>query len=140
MRTIKFHVADGHPVFITSSEQTDEWMQVRACHIRQRLHGWAGDQYALANIDPPVTRPVCSAGTDPISQIVITPHSQGTTLFPLDPNPLPIYVFELVRPIVGDRVTQANVCMAAWCDLYSSRQGAEEALHLFTKMLPEVNE
>ena len=109
---------------MSSTELTGDWSRVRGCWIQRRVRGPYHDQYALLRIDPPA---LPKDHLTSVSRVLVSPHREGDTLFPINADPLPVYVYTSVREDAFSReaITADDVRIEAWCELYSRKEDAE---------------
>lgn len=117
--------------YLGSRDYTGEWARVRACWIERRLSGPYHDQYALVATDPPAPT-VDGPSGEPARYLILAPHYNWTTLFPVSEFPLPVYVYEIRNShvISSDRFQSSDVVTAAWCEIYSTKEEAERIAEL----------
>ena len=84
--------------YLSSRDYAGEWARVRSCWLERRLPGPYHDQYAMIRVDPPASG-TGSEHSQLRTHVIIAPHSEGTTLFPISEHPLPVYVYELRVPV-----------------------------------------
>lgn len=111
--------------FMSSTEHTGEWSRPRACWLKARVTGPYHDQYALIEVDPAVVKQDAGAA---LTELVISPHSVGTTIFPPSGSPIRVYVYEIrnAQALGTRRIATEDVELVAWCELYSTRREAEQ--------------
>lgn len=112
--------------YMSSTDLTGEWARTRACWLEKRMRGPHHEQYALLRIDPP-GRP--KGRSTPVDTVLVSPHHEGETLFPLSADPLAVYVYTAIREdsFAREEITGDEVRTEAWCELYSRRADAERA-------------
>jgi hypothetical protein len=61
-----------------------------------------------------------------MAQLVLAPHSTGTTLFPVSAFPLPVYVYRILNETIveGGVLTNSDVELVAWCEIYRTAEDA----------------
>jgi hypothetical protein len=109
--------------YMSSADLTGEWAKPRACWVERRLRGPFHDQYALLKISPPG---LPKGHTVVVDKILVSPHHENTTLFPVSADPLPVYVYTATRDDAFDceEISAADVRIEAWCELYSRKEDA----------------
>src|SRR5215471_5978130 len=83
--------------YMWSTEEVDFGPVRRCCpkrRLRCLLQGKVNDEYLLVNVDPPLSlnKYLRSEPESAVSQVVVAPHLLGTSLFPIERWPLPVYV------------------------------------------------
>lgn len=117
-------------IFMTSSEHLGEIAALRVCHPA----GWVDSGRARAlvlNVDPPFPTHGDNDGEAGrlLRTIHVMPHYRGDTLtVPLPFEPFAVYVMEPGNEGLGP-VADRPVILA-WCDLYETRERAEEVARL----------
>jgi hypothetical protein len=109
---------------MSSTDLTGEWAKPRACWVERRVRGPFHDQYALLKISPPG---LPKGHTVVVDKVLVSPHRENTTLFPVSDDPLPVYVYTPTRDDSFNReeISGDDVRIEAWCELYSCKEDAE---------------
>ena len=86
-----------------------------------------GHEYLWVKIDPPVSGQSYGLGEKDLTDILLLPHFQGDSLFPVNQFPLPVYVYTASDENVFKdlRAPASTLKMAAWGEIYATREDAE---------------
>jgi hypothetical protein len=114
-------------IFLTSTEHTGEWARVRCCSIVGKLADDEGRDYLWMRVDPPVIYQPYGLGDRDLSDLLLLPHFEGASLFPISQYPMPVYIFRALDQGVfqGLPLSAKKLELAAWGELYDSRRKAE---------------
>ncbi len=120
------------PDFYMASGDSLVLADARACWRVAHLRTKKGDDLLAIRVDPPI--PGETYGVEhPMDLLVVAPHFQGDSLFPINTFParcLPVYV---LRPKIDDwrqkDVLESGDCeLIAWAELYPSEREARAKL------------
>jgi hypothetical protein len=114
---------DRKPDFYLScaGEMSGDMARVRACWTDGRIRDNSRDNgYMIIHVFPPVIGKGHGSGDHDLSQLIISPHLQGFSLFPVNHWPAPVYVMRIVDESVTKTgvVSKESVRMIGWGTLY----------------------
>jgi len=115
--------------FLGSSEHSGDWSRARSCQVAGKVTDAEEREYLWVKIDPPVIGQPYGLGDKDITDVLLLPHLQGTSLFPISEFPLPVYIYRVLDEQVfrDSRALPSNLTMAAWGELYATREEADRA-------------
>src|SRR3989338_1568386 len=105
--------------YLGSSEHTGELVKARKCFVREKVFLDKVNEYLLIEIDPPIIGQNYGLGQDDIRDIIIAPHFEGSTLFPINEWPMLVYIFyaKKGRIIASETVKASDLVMLGWGEL-----------------------
>ena len=111
--------------YLSSTDTNGEWARVRVCWVVRQMKGPFHSQYALVRIEPALVVAQERGGVS--DHVVLAPHDVGTTLFPISGFPLAVYVYQINDPrlLKAATLSESDVSLAAWCEIYREREEAE---------------
>jgi hypothetical protein len=114
-------------IFLTSTEHTGEWARLRRCSIIGKLADDEGRDYLWVRVDPPVIGQTYGLGEQDLSDLLLLPHFERASLFPISQYPMPVYILRALEQGVfqGLPLSADKLGLAAWGELYDSRRKAE---------------
>jgi hypothetical protein len=114
-------------IFLTSAEHRGEWSRVRRGSIMGKITDGEGRNYLWVRVDPPVIGQAYGLGNRDIADLLLLPHYEGTSLFPISEFPLPVYIFRSLDEGIfkGVPASSNNLQLAAWGEIYDRREDAE---------------
>jgi len=114
-------------IFLGSREHRGEWRRARRCSTVGRITDEQGRHYLWVRVDPPVIGQPYGLGDREISELLLLAHYEGTSLFPISEFPLSVYIYRALDDrVFQDRtISSANLELAAWGELYQTRDEAE---------------
>lgn len=117
----------GISIFLASAEHRGEWSRVRRCSIVGRITDVEGRNYLWVRVDPPVIGQPYGLGNRDIADLLLLPHYEGTSLFPMSKFPLPVYIFRALDDGIFKDLPASSkyLQLAAWGEIYQTREEAE---------------
>lgn len=110
------------PNFLISAagETTGDLAITRGCWARGRLCDDVRDDYMLIEVDPPVIGQTYGLGGQDITNLIISAHLQGSTLFPVSEWPCPVYIARILDPSIVEtlRFKKDQVELIAWGPIF----------------------
>jgi hypothetical protein len=116
-------------LFLGSSDSRGDFARARAAFARARLVGPNNGEYLWIRVDPPVIGQPFGRGEKDVHDLIVSPHLQGSTLFPVSGFPLYVYIYVALTDRVFEelRFEKEDVSMAAWGELYLTFEAAAAA-------------
>lgn len=89
------------------------------CAPLSRLRMGKNDQFLLIRISPPLRLNPYDPSSNTTDTLVITPHMQNDTLFPVSYWPLPVHIHKVLYPIkYGRPLSPKQIKITAWGDIH----------------------
>jgi len=113
-------------IFLASKEHRGDWGRVRRAAIVGRVTDTDGRDYLWIQVDPPVIGQPYDQGQQDIRDLLLRPHFEGDSLFPITRFPLPVYIFRVLSDaFTGEIMTPEALELAAWGEIYETKEDAE---------------
>jgi hypothetical protein len=115
------------PDFYLSSADYYNVAMPRRVWCLKRMSGLGRDDLLLARVDPPITDDAIDVHRRNIDIVVLATRHVGTSLFPLRPCPVSVYV---LHPLIDnvearDELKREEVRNIAWAELYKTEEEAQ---------------
>jgi hypothetical protein len=119
----------GPDFFLGSTESLGDFARARAATARARVTGPHDAEYLWVRVEPPVAGQEHGLGDTKINDLIITPHYQGSTLFPVNEFPMPVVIYVSLNNQIFEslRFGEKDVLRVAWGELYQTRDAAAAA-------------
>ncbi len=119
----------GPDFFLGSSDSRGDFARARAASARARLAGPNNVQYLWIRVEPAIIGQPYGLGGADIHDLIIAPHYDGSTLFPIKEFPMPVVVYRALSDRVFEtlRFGEEDVSNIAWGELYRTRDAAVAA-------------
>jgi hypothetical protein len=114
--------------FLTAAgEMTGDLATVRACWSKARLRDEIRDDYMLIEVDPPVIGQRYGLGDQDITELILSTHFSGFTLFPVAEWPSHVYIGRMLDQSVTQNLvfTRGQVELIGWGMIFPTRAEAE---------------
>jgi hypothetical protein len=121
---------DAAPDFyLSSSEHRGDLARVRGVRRGPRLAGPHDAEYLLASVEPPIIGQQFGLGGKDIDLVVLSPHYEGDSLFPVRRYPLHVYIYRMQNADAAkkERLDAKDVELIAWGEVYSTEEAARAA-------------
>lgn len=117
-------------VILASKEHRGDWARVRRASLRGKLSDTEGRSYLWVRVDPPVIGQTYGLGQDDITDLLLSPHFEGDSLFPISKFPTHVYIYRSTDNSITPEqpLSRDTLILEAWGELYETRDQAEEAL------------
>lgn len=121
---------NNEQVFLASREHRGDWSQLRRALLRGKINDTEGRSYLWVQVDPPVIGQPYGLGQEDISDLLLRTHFEGDSLFPISKFPTPVFIYRSVDNSMSTEKTLSaeTLELAAWGEIYETREQAEEAL------------
>lgn len=116
--------------YLTSVEHRGDLSRIRACSRRTRVTGPNDAEYLWVKVAPPILGQPFGLGGADISDVVLSPHYVGDSLFPVRHWPTAVFVYRARNPrTVFDlkKFMAEDVEMIAWGEVYQTEASARSA-------------
>lgn len=115
--------------FLGSTEVDGDLARVRSCWRKGRLECPHGAGCLAVTADPPIIGQPFGLGGSDITDIIVSPHYEGDSLFPITQYPVHVYIYRALRPEVfeGKPWSEDDIEMIAWGELYADAESARRA-------------
>ncbi len=116
-------------LFLSSADQRGDWASVRRCAVIGKITDDKGRDYLWVRVDPPVIGQPYGLGSREISDLLLLPHYEGTSLFPISGFPLPVYIYRALDEglFKGLHDSSNELQLAAWGEIYQTKEQAEKS-------------
>ncbi|HOW80661.1 MAG TPA: hypothetical protein PK406_14545 [Verrucomicrobiota bacterium] len=118
---------------MTTVGEFSELAAPRACFVKGRLHNSTRNDYALVEIEPPLSGQGFGILGQDIICLLLSTKIKGETLFPIQQWPSPVYVARILDESILETLSfKANqVEVIAWGFVYPSFEEAANAASQF---------
>jgi hypothetical protein len=127
---------EANPDFFLSAagEMRGDLATVRACWSKGRLKDDVRDDYMLIEVDPPVIGQEYGLGDQNITELIISTHFSGFTLFPITEWPSHVNIGRMLDQSVAQTLvfTRGQVELIGWAMIFPTRAEAEEEVAKFS--------
>jgi hypothetical protein len=127
---------EANPDFFLSAagEMRGDLATVRACWSKGRLRDDVRDDYMLIEVDPPVIGQEHRLGDQNITELIISTHFSGFTLFPITEWPSHVNIGRMLdQSVAQTRVfTRGQVELIGWAMIFPTRAEAEAEVAKFS--------
>ena len=115
--------------YLGSSDSRGDFARARAAWARKRLTGPNDGEYLWIRVEPPVIGQAFGLGEKDLHDLIVSPHLQGSTLFPINEFPMHVYIYRALTDRVFEtlRFDKVDVVMQAWGELYRTFESAAAA-------------
>ena len=109
-----------------AGEMRGDLSTTRVCWIRGRLRDEIRDDYMLIEIEPPLIGQAYGLGDRDITNLLISSHLQGFTLFPIREWPCHVYITRILDESITKTLvfTKGQVEMIGWGAIYRTIEEA----------------
>ena len=82
-----------------------------------------GGEYLWVKIDPPVMGQPYALGEKDVTDVLLSPHFQETSVFPVSQFPLPVYIYRVLddRVFTDPHPSPSLLKLVAWGEIYATR-------------------
>ena len=96
---------------------------VKSCWVTGRLASESRDDWVLVTVDPPITRAESGIDGPDKAEILLAPHFQGDSLFPVSRWPLRVYVVALLNSAAKDKrvLRDSDYACISWGAVFPDR-------------------
>ncbi len=114
--------------YMGSMEHTGDLGRPRACRSLGRVVGRTGADFLRIEVDPPFEGSSINR-EGRLSEVVVSPHFEGDTLFPIRAYPVSVYVYAARRAgaLTREPIEADDVEVIAWAELYDTAEAAAAA-------------
>jgi hypothetical protein len=115
--------------FLGSSDSRGDFARARAAWARARLMGPHKAEYLWIRFEPPLVGQAFGLGGRDIHDLILSPHHEGSTLFPINEFPLHVYIHRALNDRLFEQLSfdKDDVSMEAWGELYPTLDAAKAA-------------
>jgi len=124
--------ANKEIVFLASKEHRGDWSRVRQAFLRGEITDSEGRLYLWIQVDPPVIGQPYGLGQENIGDLLLRPHFEGDSLFPISKFPTAVFIYRVIDNSlsVNKNLSTKTLELAAWGEIYETREHAEASMRV----------